>query len=175
MILDWLRRPARDQPLLIGGLLLACVVAILAAAILTGGEAAHRQRVVSVSTPAAPSAVIGTKPPPPALSAAQLSQVRAVAQRFLASYLPVLYGRRPARTIVDADARVKAELTAAARSPRAPKDRRPRVTVLTTHAQSSSTVVAIAIIADTVTRPYQVVFQLSNRRGGWQVTQLANY
>jgi hypothetical protein len=163
------------QTLALGGLLLAFAVALVVAAVLTSGHIAHRQRLVTVTDPAAPSAVIGTKPPPPALSAAQLLKVRATARRFLASYLPVLYGRRPVRTITDASAHVRAELSAAAKSPRAPHNRRPRVTRLTTQVQSTTTVVAIAIIADTVAKPYQIVFQLSSTRGGWQVTELANY
>lgn len=174
-MLDWLRRPAREQPLVLGGLLLACVVGIAAAVILTANHGTHRGRIVAVSSPAAPSAVIGTKPPPPVLTTRQLASARATARRFLTSYLPVLYGRRPARTIVDADPRVRAELNAAARSPRAPRNRRPRVTRLTTHVQNGQRVVAIAMIADSVTKPYQVVFQLSDSRAGWQITQLANY
>lgn len=109
------------------------------------------------------------------MTASQLAAARASARRFLASYLPVLYGRRPARTITDADTRVRAELTAAARSPRAPRHRRPRVTRLSTRVQNDQTVVAIAMIDDSVTKPYQVVFQLSHKGGGWRVTQLANY
>ncbi len=175
MTVGWLRRPAREQPLLLAGLLLGCVGAIVATVILTSNPGAHRQHVVSLSTPAAATVVIGTKPPRPILTAAQLADVRGTARRFLASYLPVLYGRRPARTIADADAHVRAELDDAARSPQAPRNRRPRVTSLTTRVQSSSTVVAIAIVADSVTRPYQIVCQLSNGPGGWQVTELANY
>jgi hypothetical protein len=163
------------QTLALGGLLLAFAVALAAAAILTAAHTSHHHRIVTVTDPAAPSAVIGTKPPPPALSAKQLEKVRVTARRFLASYLPVLYGRRSARTITHASAHVRAELSAAAKSPRAPRNRRPRVTKLTTRVQSSTTVVAIAIIADTVAKPYQIVFQLSGAHGGWQVTELANY
>jgi len=163
------------QTLALGGLLLAFAVALALAAILTAGHTEHHQQVVTVADPAAPSAVIGTKPPPPTLSAGQIEKVRATARRFLASYLPVLYGRRPVRTIADISAHVRAELSAAAKTPRAPRNRRPRVTKLTTRVQSSTTVVAIAIIADTVAKPYQIVFQLSSVHGGWQVTELANY
>jgi len=163
------------QTLALGGLLLTFAVALAAAAILTAGHTTHHQQVVTVTDPAAPAAVIGTKPPPPALNAAQLQHVRRTARQFLASYLPVLYGRRPARTITDASAHVRAELSAAAKSPRAPRNRRPRVTQLTTQVQSSTTVVAIAIIADSVAKPYQIVFQLSSTHQGWQVTELANY
>lgn len=163
------------QTLALGGLLLAFAVALAVAAILTAGHVTHHQQVVTVADPAAPSAVIGTKPPPPTLSTEQLDKVRATARRFLASYLPVLYGRRPVRTITDVSAHVRAELDAAAKSPKAPRNRRPRVTKLTTQVQSSVTVVAIAIIADTVAKPYQIVFQLSAVHGRWQVTELANY
>ena len=163
------------QTLALGGLLLAFAAALAIAAIVTAGHTAHRQQIVTVADPAAPSAVIGTKPPPPTLSTAQLRQVRTIARRFLASYLPVLYGRRPGRTITDVSAHVRAELSAAGKSPKAPRNRRPRVTKLTTHVQNSTTVVAIAIIADTAAKPYQIVFQLSAVRGGWQVTELANY
>jgi hypothetical protein len=171
----WLRRPAREQPLALAGLALAFVVAIAAAVILTHGHPLPRQRVKTVTAPPAPSAVIGTQPSQPALTAAQLAQARRTARRFLANYLPVLYGRAPTRTITGASARVRAELSAAGWSPRAPRNRLPRVTQLATHVQSSATVVAIAIVADGITRPYQVVFQLSHGPGGWQVTELANY
>lgn len=76
------------QTLALGGLLLAFAVALAVAAILTAGHSSHHQRVVTVADPAAPAAVIGTKPPPPALSSAQLEKVRVTARRFLASYLP---------------------------------------------------------------------------------------
>lgn len=163
------------QTLTLGGLLLAFTVALAVAAILTAAHTSHHHQVVTVTDPAAPAAVIGTKPPAPALTAAQLNKVRATARRFLASYLPVLYGRRSAGTITDASAHVRSELSAAAKTPRAPRNRRPRVTKITTQVQSNTTVVAIAIIADTVAKPYQIVFQLSRTRGSWQVTQLANY
>jgi hypothetical protein len=35
--------------------------------------------------------------------------------------------------------------------------------------------VAIAVIADGVQPPYQIVCQLSDTGGGWQVSELANY
>lgn len=163
------------QPFALAGILVAFVIAIVLAAVLTGGQHSTRQRVVTVTPPTAPVAVVGTKRAPPTVTPAQLSNARATARRFLASYLPVLYGRRPPQTIVAASAHVKTELSAAAKTPRAPRNRRPRVTKLTTHIQGKNSVVAIAIINDSVTKPFQVVFQLSDDRGGWLVTQLANY
>jgi hypothetical protein len=163
------------QPLALAGMLLPFVVAIVLAATLTGGHHPTGNRVVTVTPPTAPGAVVGTKPALPTLTPRRLRNARATARRFLASYLPVVYGRRPARTIVAASHHVKTELSAAAKIPRAPRDRRPRVTKLTTHTQGSATVVAIAIINDSVAKPFQVVFQLSDGHGGWLVTQLANY
>lgn len=168
-------RQLARQPLALAGMLLAFVVAIVLAAALTAGHHSTSQRVVTVTPPTAPAAVVGTKPAPPTLTATRLRQARATARRFLTSYLPVLYGRRPARTIVAASSHVKAELSAAAKVPKAPRKRRPRVTKLSLHVHARSTVVAIAVIDDSVVKPYQVVFQLGHRQAGWLVTQLANY
>lgn len=120
----------RRQPLALAGMLLAFVVAILLAAVLTTGHHSTRRRVVTVTPPTAPAAVVGTKTPPTTPTPTQLRQARVTARRFLASYLPVLYGRQSARTIVAASSHVKAELAAATKTPRAPRKRRPRVTKL---------------------------------------------
>lgn len=175
MTRGWLTRSARQRPLLLAALVLLLAAGI-AALLLTGGhhESAQTAQAPAPTTPA-PPAVIGTRPPPPPLSAAQQAAALAVGRRFLDSYLPVLYGRRPPRTIRDADPHVRAALQAAERMPSAPANRHPRVISLSEHSQTSSSVVLIAVITDRVQAPYQVVFQLTDHQGRWQVSELANY
>ena len=172
-----LRRPAREQPAAVAVLALLAVAAI-AVVLLLGHHSSPSRPGATVSV-AVSSPVIGTRrassASAPALTAAQLAAARQVARRFLASYLPVLYGRRLPRTIRDADAHVRTALQTAPRPPRAPRDRRPRFTGLTLKQQSGGSVLAVTTIADHVTAPYQLVFTLGQRSGGWQVTELANY
>ena len=176
-LLDRLRRPAREQPLLLGALVLAAAIAVIAV-ILPRSPSAPRQTAVAttLSAPAASpqGAVIGTRSAP-APSTAQVADSRRTARRFLASYLPVLYGRRTPSSVEDASPRVRAELRDAARSPQAPRNRHPRIARLTAHAEGRTTVVAIALIADSVTKPYQIALQLTEHDRRWQVTQLSNY
>ena len=173
---DRLRRPAREQPAALAVLALLAVAAI-AVVLLLGHHSGPSRPGPTVSV-ASPSPVIGTRrasSPAPVLTAAQLAAARRVARRFLVSYLPVLYGRRPARTVRDADAHVRAALQTAPRPPRAPRDRRPRFAGLTLKPQSGGSVLAVTTIADHVSAPYQLVFTLAQQPDGWQVTELANY
>lgn len=174
---DRLRRPAREQPAALAVLALLAVAAI-AVVLLLGHHSGPSRPAPAVSV-AVSSPVIGTRrastAQTPALTATQLAAARRVARRFLVSYLPVLYGRRSARTIRDADAHVRTALQTAPRPPRAPRDRRPRFTGLTLKPQTGGSVLAITTIADHVSAPYQLVFTLAQQPRGWQVTELANY
>ena len=175
-----LSRPAREQPLAVAGLGLALAAAIVATLLLPVHHHAPAARraippVVTAPTSRTPAAVVGRRPPPPAVTGSQRAAATRAARRFLVSYLPVLYGRRAARTIVDADAHVRAELAAVTRSPRAPRNRHPRIRRLISHAQSDGEVIAIALIDDEVHRPYQLVCQLRDRDGRWRVGELSNY
>ena len=176
---DALQRPAREQPLAVAALGVVLAAAIVAVLVL---PMHHHPPTAPPSTPLAspapastPPAVVGTRPAPPAVTATQRAAATRAARRFLVSSLPVLYGRRSARTIVDADAHVRAELAAVARGPRAPRNRHPRISRLTSHAQSDGDVIAIALIDDGVQKPYQLVCQLRDRHGHWRVSELSNY
>ena len=175
-----LSRPAREQPLAVAGLGLALAAAIVVTLLLPVHQhAPTAPRKTPVASTALASttraAIVGRRPPPPAVTASQRAAATRAARRFLVSYLPVLYARRPARTIVDADAHVRAELAAVARSPRAPRNRHPRIRGLTSHTQSDGEVITIALIDDEVQKPYQLVCQLTNRHGRWRVSELSNY
>lgn len=171
----WLTRPAREHPLAIAMLVLLVAAAVSLIVLADRHHHPAPSRPVTTPQAAAPPAVIGTRPAPPPLTVMQVSAARAAARRFLASYLPVLYGRANPRTIRDADPHVRAELTAAGRTPAAPGNRHPRITSLSTHSETSSALVLIAVITDGVQAPYQIVLQLTHEPDGWQVTQLANY
>jgi len=172
------RRDTRHRPvwaLAAGGGLLAVVIAAIAALAFQGGPAG--QATDSMPTPAPPGPILGAGAPTSTTPRADVAIARATAHRFLASYLPVLYGRHAPSTVRDVDAHVAASLRAASRQPRAPRDRRPRITGLVLRPKNATTVLAIATIADQVSRPYRIVFSLTAQPGSqrWRVSELANY
>jgi hypothetical protein len=157
-----------------GGALLVVVIAAVAAIAFHGSS---RDAAPSAPAPTPPGPILNPGSSGSTAPTADLTVVRATARRFLASYLPVLYGRRPASAVRDADAHVTASLRAAARQSRAPRDRHPRVTGLVLRSQTATTVLAIATIDDDVSRPYRIVFSLTAAAGSqrWRVSELANY
>lgn len=178
-----LGRPAPRGPDREYALILALAVVIGALALVAvldpPGRRGSQPAAASTSTIAVPGPVIGTKTVSaarPALTAGEVAAAREAARRFLTSYLPVLYGRRPPATLVDADTHVRAELATATRTPPAPRNRRPHLAALTDKPQPDGTVVVIATIADRVDPAYRIVFTLGQQLGGgWRVTELANY
>jgi len=169
-------RPGRGQ-----AALGALVVLALAAALLLPGQ--HRAGAPA-SSPLrlvpAPNPVIGTRtppPPPPAgPSRAQLARARVAARRFLAGYLPYLYGRALARRVTDVTASVAASLRRSrARVTPAQRRRHPRLVGLTLVGQTPGSVIATARVADGGVAPYPLTFTLQQRTdGSWVVADLGN-
>lgn len=156
----------------LGGLLALCALALVAALLLPTLKGSHKTPAVNPRAPLVLNPAPGT-----ATTVAQEPSLEAqrVARRFLASYLPVLYGRRPARAIVYADQHVLASLASASRTPPAPRRSHPRVIGLTASRQSNGSVLEIATINDRTIPAYRIVFTVAKQDGAWRVTQLANY
>jgi hypothetical protein len=157
--------------LAVGGALLALVAAVVIVA------PGRRPASHATPQPLAPGPILAGGPPAAPAPGMSVAPARATARRFLASYLPVLYGRHSASTVRDVDAHVAASLRGATRQPHAAPDRRPRITSLVLSVQNATTVLAIATIADQVSRPYRIVFSLTATTGSrrWRVSELANY
>jgi hypothetical protein len=162
------------QRLAVSGLVLLC--AVLALVLLAGHRGSPRSSPTTVPVSPSPPLVLNAGHPSTSPSPMQpTAQAQTAARAFLASYLPVLYGRRDAAAIIDADAHVRESLAAASRPARAPADRHPRVTELVGEPQSNGSVLELATIADGVSTPYRIVFVIARLPDGWQVNQLANY
>lgn len=172
------RRPPRRErlPAALASLALAAAGALGLSA--CDGQPDHAGP--TTATPPAPGPILVVTSPrsanPRRLTPADVAAARAATRRFLDSYLPVLYGRRPAAHVRGVDAHVAASLGSASPAQRAPGNRHPQVTHLVLRAQSTTEVVAIATIADRVTQPYRIVFSLTDdAQGRWLVSELANY
>lgn len=156
----------------LGALLAFCALALATALVVSTLHSSRPPSGVNPSTPLVvnPEHGASTKP-----AEERSAEAQTVARRFLASYLPVLYGRRTVSTIVGADQHVLASLASASRTPPPPPSRRPRVTALAASPQNDGSVLEIATINDGITSAYRIVFTVAEQAGVWRVTQLANY
>lgn len=147
--MSWLREP----PWRALGLALLVLVAIGAIALLVapGRNSAGPPPGGQALAPA-PAPVIGGKRPArpqPPVPAAELARARVVARRFLAGYLPYLYGRRPGRAVKPVTASVAASLRRSrVRVTPAQRRRHPRLVGLTLIGQTPDSVIATARVAD---------------------------
>lgn len=166
--------PNRSRLAIIAAL---CLIALLAAIALSASHGSHRHSVVN---PSAPLVLNPEKARPPAPQANEADgEAQLTARKFLASYLPVLYGRKKPATIAGADRHVleslgNASQTQAMASPRS----HPRIAALNAVRQADGSVLEIATVNDGISQPYRLVFTVAQQRSGggaWQVTQLANY
>ena len=104
------------------------------------------------------------------ISPGGLVAARRVAGRFLAGYLPFLYGRGPARSIRAVTPGVR-RLLIRVRGLVTPveRHRHPRVVSLTAVGQAPAAVLATALVADGGVTAYSVRIVLRSRRDGWLV------
>jgi hypothetical protein len=107
----------------------------------------------------------------PPIPTTAILQARRVAERFVASYLPVAYGRDGARAISGITSALRrqllhkrAELTPVERR------RRPHVVSLQTTATTPTFVVATALVDDGGVATYRLRFTLEGRAGHWLVS-----
>jgi hypothetical protein len=145
------------------------VLLIVASALAPSPHPAHR----SVPPPAGPTR---TRPTPTApdsrpISPGGLVAARRVAARFLAGYLPFLYGRGSARSIDGITLDVRRQLIRVRGSVTpVERHRHPRVVSLTAVGQAPAAVVATGLIADGGVATYAVRIMLRAGRDGWLVS-----
>lgn len=106
-----------------------------------------------------------------AISPDGLGAAKRVAARFLAGYLPFLYGHGSARSIGAVTPGARRQLSRM-RGLVTPVERRrhPRVVSLTAVAQSPGAVQATALVADAGVTTYALRIMLSAARNGWMVS-----
>jgi hypothetical protein len=111
----------------------------------------------------------------PHAATAQLSAARPVARALFASYIAYLYGRRPARHVVGADQRLRAQLDRG-RATLTPAERaaRPHLAHLSiTSAGPPVSVVAVALVNVGRGPSSRLTATLEPRRGKWVVVAIA--
>lgn len=148
-----------------------------ASVVLAGCGSGHGRDSSTPATPPAPGPIIG-KPSAPAgdpLSSAQRAAARATAQRFLAGYLPYLYGRGKPGSIAPVTPSVAHALRGGrARVTPAQARRHPRVTGLSVFGQSRRSALATVEIADGSPAPYRLTLTLEQRGPRWLVADLGD-
>lgn len=163
------RRPRLDV------LLALCLLALLLAIALSASHGSHQAPALN---PSAPLVLNSEKAHSPTVPTNEVdAQAQMAAQRFLTSYLPVLYGRRNPATITAADRHVLESLIDASPTPAASRRSHPRIAALNGSRQRDGSVLEIATIDDGISSAYRLVFTVARSRSGgaWQVTQIANY
>ena len=147
------------------------VLLVVASALAPARHPAHRP----VAPPAVPTRTEGTPTAPGSrpISPGGLGAARRVAARFLAGYLPFLYGRGSARSIEAVTPGLRLQLSRM-RGLVTPveRQRHPRLVSLTTVARSPAAMLATALVADGGVTTYALRIMLSAGRGGWMVSSV---
>lgn len=148
------------------------VLLVVALALAPSSHPAHRP----VASPARPTRTRRTPTAPGwrSISPGGLVSARRVAARFLAGYLPFLYGRGSASSIeaVTPGLRLQLGRERVLVTP-VERQRHPRVVSLTAIGQAPAAVVATGLIADGGVTTYAVRIMLGGGRGGWLVSAVA--
>jgi len=166
----------RARRVTVGVLALLVLGAAAAIVILTlPSEVAPRSerpaaRLRSSSTPAN----AGRKRLPAPVTAAQLVQARGVGERFLAGYLPFIYGRARAASVSAVTSGLRGELLRD-RAQVTPVEarRHPRVISLQVIGKAAGVVLATAMVEDGGVTTYALRFTLERRAAGWVVSRVA--
>jgi hypothetical protein len=164
-----LRRGSRTTRRVTLAALVLVALQIVASALAPSPHRAHRPvpppagPVGPRRTPAAP----GSRP----ISPGGLVAARRVAGRFLAGYLPFLYGRASARSIdgVTPDLRRQLIRVRGLATP-VERQRDPGVVSLTAVGQAPAVVLATAVVADGGVTAYALRMVLRSGRDGWLVS-----
>ena len=167
------RLPPRVRRLTVAVGALLALGAVIAALTLTIPHGGHKRR----PTPARPAAagLPRTSPRrlPSPVSTAALLQARRVAERFLAGYLPLAYGRGSASAVSGVTPAMRRQLLRqGARLTPAERRRRPRVMSLQTVGTTPAFVVATAAIDDGGVATYHLRFTLQGGGGRWLVSDV---
>ena len=164
-----LRRSSRTTRRVTLAALVLVALLIVASALAPSPHRAHRP----VPPPAGPARTRRTPAAPGSrtISPGRLVAARRVAGRFLAGYLPFLYGRGSARSIDGVTPDLRRQLI------RAPglvtpveRHRQPRVVSLTAIGQAPTAVLATALVADGGVTAYALRITLRSSRSGWLVS-----
>lgn len=161
----------RRRAVLVGGAATALVALGVWAAVRPAHQPAARTSV-ALPAPAGPIVAVRRRV---VISPAQLAQAQMSARRFLAGYLPYVYGRARARS-------VQAVLPSVATALRryrphvtpAQQRRHPRVRALALQPQTTASIQVTATIADGGVAPYALSFTLERRGRHWLVSDLAS-
>ena len=166
-----LRRSSRTTRRVTLAALVLVALLIVASALAPSPHRAHRP----VPPPAGPARTRRTPAAPGSrtISPGRLVAARRVAGRFLAGYLPFLYGRGPARSIRAVTPGVR-RLLIRVRGLVTPveRHRHPRVVSITAVGQAPAAVLATALVADGGVTAYSVRIVLRSRRDGWLVSSV---
>lgn len=109
------------------------------------------------------------------LGAADRAAATAATRRFLAGYVPYLYGRARAATVAPVTPSVARTLRrSSARVTPAQATRHPRITDVRVTGQTAASALATAMIADGGPAPYQLTLTVERRGGRWQVSDLGD-
>ena len=107
------------------------------------------------------------------ISPVELVAARRVAARFLAGYLPFLYGRGSARWIDAVTPGLRRQLSRwRGLATPVEGERHPRLVSLTAVAPSPAAILATALVADGGVSTYALRITLSAGRGGWLVSSV---
>lgn len=139
-----------------------------------GGHRDTSQRPLpALPAPAGP--IVSGRPTAVTIPAAQLAIARQTGRRFLAVYLPYLYGRARVTDIPAVDGHVATALRSdRPRVTPAQRQRRPRLRDLTLAPQTRRSIQATARVSDGGIAPYALSFTLERRGGRWLVSDLAS-
>ncbi len=172
-LLERLPRPVRRGVVAVVALLL--LGAVMASLTLTSPpQGGGPQRTSSSQAPATerPAHAAPQRLPLPVYGA-ELFRARAVAEQFLAGYLPFAYGRANAGAVGGATAALRRRLLGEqAQVTPAERRRRPSVVSLQTVGTTPGFVVATAVVDDGGITTYRLRFTLQRRAGRWAVSSV---
>jgi hypothetical protein len=151
-------------------------ILLLALAAVVATQGGHRPPGRgTVDVPAARGPIVAHPPRVIRIAPAQLARARVAGRRFLAGYLPYLYGRGSARSVVGVLPTVATALRK--NHPRvtpAQRRRHPQVRFLTLRPQTRTSILATARIIDGGIAAYGLTFTLERRGRRWLVSDLAS-
>jgi hypothetical protein len=167
------RLPARVRTFVVAAGALLTFGAVIAALTLPAPHGGHKRRPAPQRTAATTSVRTHPHRLPAPVSRAAMLQVRRVAQRFLASYLPFASGRSRAIAITGVTRTLRRQILRR-RAHLTPVDRHrlPRVVSLGTVGTAPAFAVATAMIDDGGVATYRLRFTLERGVGGWAVSSV---
>jgi hypothetical protein len=173
LLAERLRPRARRVAVVVVALLVLGAAAAIVIVTPPAGVRAPSKRPPTRAPSSSSSANAGQKSPPSRVSNAQLLNARRIAERFLAGYLPFVYGRARAGSVRAITIELRDELIRE-RAQVTPVERRrhPRVTSLQVAGKTARLVLATVMIEDGGITTYALRFALERRAGGWAVSSV---